>query len=1053
VAPALVACCLACAPETTQTATTAPGATGPEARLGEYRLHPELALELAAAEPLVFDPVDLEFDERGRAFVLEMPGFPFIPEGSEPPGRIVELVDRDADGRFDERRVFADRFRYADSILPLRGGLLVADAPELLFVKDTDGDGAADLRQVLLVGFGEGPSESNFNGLRYGPDNWVHGANGSSGGSVHRPGRPDQATSIRGRDFRIRLAPVAGDPHRLEAVAFETTSRMGGGFGLDFDDWGRRFVTHEQRHVQVEVFPARYLTGLHPWPSTVVEISDHGTGDTARVFPISKTEERPNHPEQAGYFTAGCGLTHYGGGALPARFHGAFFVAEAVHNLVHVDLVEPAGASFVARRERPREEVLAFADNAVRPDNFAVGPEGALYVLDIHRGVIEHPEWIPDEIEATLDLRAGEDQGRVLRLVPPGGLPPVAPRFDRDDPASALEGLGHRNKWWRDTAQRLLVEWGGDAAVASLRELARGAHDPKARVHALWTLEGLGALDGDLALAAISDPHPRVREQALRLAEPFLAQPAILERVLDALPDPDLRVALQGALSLGLALGDDRVPRAEDGAAGAASGDAATRERIGAALIELAPRAVDEPWLSLALQAAIARSPGELAPALVGALATSVSGAGRLTLVEQVAAIVGDRGDPVEHVMLLRAAEQPASRELRRAVLHGLATGAARSAPAIPGAPSSTMSSTMSSTRSSTPADTPPSAAAAELRRLLGAQVSSDRELADAWRVAGSLGLRLDDRTLERARSARDRAVDPGSSVEDRLAALELVELVEGLEPAAASQRLDLLLGLLDPGVPAALQGAAIEQLGRADQRLVGPRLVAAWASLGPAVRRRAGDLLLYRRENHEALLEALERGVIGVGELALDLERRRTLLRGSTPEIGARAARLFGDAGVDTRPEVYTSLLPALQLEGEAARGSRHFDELCARCHRLGNVGTEVGPNLTDVFRKSAESLLHDVVDPNAAVGAEHVGYIVTLAGGEVLTGLVSDEADGIRVRSGAPGEDPVGRWVPRARVAELRSTGLSLMPEGLEAGLDPQDVADLVAFLQRSH
>jgi putative membrane-bound dehydrogenase-like protein len=975
--------------------------------LGEIRLHPELAVELAAAEPLVLDPVDLELDEDGRAFVLEMPGFPFIPPGEEPPGRIVELIDRDRDGRFDERRVFADRLRYADSILPVRGGLLVADAPDLLFVKDTDGDGRADLRQVLLTGFGEGPSESNFNGLRWGPDNWIHGANGSSGGSVHRPDRPEEATSIRGRDFRLRLAPADGDPHRLEAVAFETTARMGGGFGLDFDQWGRRFVTHEQRHIQVEVFAERYLTGPHPWPSTVTEISDHGTGDTARVFPVSKTEARPNHPEQAGYFTAGCGLTYYGGTALPERFQGAFFVAEAVHNLVHLDLVEPQGASFVARRDREREEVLAAVDNAVRPVNFAVGPEGALYMLDMHRAVIEHPEWIPDEIEATLDLRAGADRGRILRVVPPGGLPPATVAFDRADPAATVRALGHPEKWWRDTAQRLLVEWRDEAALEPLREMATGAVEPHARLHARWTLDGLGALDEDLVLAALADPHPRLREAALRLAEPFLASPAVRDRALALLADPDARVALQAALAAGLLLAAPSTPS----------------EPVAAGLLALARRWPEERWIGLAVSAAVARRPGELAPALVANLAREGADAAALARVEELAALVGDRAVAAEHERLLVAVAglplDPGS--ARRAVLRGLAAGLERSAREA----------------------TPPRATGG-LRSLLAAfSGGDDALLADAWRVTRGLGLPLDGDALMRAERAVRRAEDDGAPTAERLDALQLVELAD---PPA---RLDLLIGLLAPTEPAELQRAAMDQLGRFDQARAAPRLIEVWSSLGPAVRRRAGDLLLSRRENHGLLLDALEQGRIGLGELALDLERRRTLLRWSTPEIAERAARLFSDAGVDTRREVYESLLPALELEGDAGRGAVTFAALCSRCHRIGDLGFPVGPDLTDVFRKSAESLLHDIVDPNAALGAEHVSYVVTLEDGEVLTGLVEDGDDGVRVRAGDA--DPEGRWVPRARIVELRSTGSSLMPEGLEAGLAPRDVADLIAFLQR--
>ena len=417
--------CARCSAALALVATLLLAAQPPTGDLSGIEIDPALRVELIAAEPLIFDPVDLEFDELGRAFVLEMPGYPIVEPDRPAPGRIVILHDGDGDARFDRRTIFAEDFRYANSILPYRGGLLVSDAPDLLYVKDTDADGRADVRQVILSGFGTGPSESSFNGLRHGLDNWVYGAIGANGGNVYFPQRPDEPRPLRGRDFALRFGVDPTDPHRLAAGELRDAGASGDGFGLDFDAWGRRFVVDEQKHIQAEIFPDTYLPAGHTWPSTVVEISDHGRDDVARVYPISRVEERPNHPEQAGYFTAGCGLTYYGGGMLPAGFENSFVVAEAVHNLVHRDLVEPEGAGFVARRDRPRAELLAARENSFRPVNFAVGPDGALYLLDMHRDVIEHPEWIPDEIERQLDVRAGSDQGRVYRLVGRDGLPPL----------------------------------------------------------------------------------------------------------------------------------------------------------------------------------------------------------------------------------------------------------------------------------------------------------------------------------------------------------------------------------------------------------------------------------------------------------------------------------------------------------------------------------------------------------------------------------------------------------------------------------------------------
>ncbi len=524
--------------------------------LGRHLLESGLAIELVAAEPLVFDPVDLEFDEHGHAFVLEMPGFPLVSEDQPRPGRVVELVDEDGDGRFDRRLPFADGFRYADSILPYRGGLLVADAPDLVYLKDTDGDGQADLRQVVISGFGLGPSESLFNGLRHGLDNWIYAANGSSGGDVFLvfpAGHPESPVSIRGQDVRFRFRSDPADPQRLGDGELERAGRTGGGFGLDFDDWGRRFVTHEQRHIQAAIIPERYLARGHTWPSTTVEISDHGQDEGARVFPISAPEARPNHPEQAGHFTAGCGLTRWAGGILPPGLEGSFFVAEAVHHLVHRDVVEADGAGFRARRATARSESLAVADPWSRPVNFALGPNGALYLLDMQRAVIEHPEWIPDELERDLDLRAGEDRGRIYRLTAAG-----ATGAEAEPLATSREGwlgeLGHKNAWRRYTAQRLLVEAGDTETPARLRALLAASPSPLAplaQLHILWTLDGLGALEPLDLITAFSAIEPGLRENALILAEHFLVRDRDLRQLTITLArDPDPRVRLQALLSL-----------------------------------------------------------------------------------------------------------------------------------------------------------------------------------------------------------------------------------------------------------------------------------------------------------------------------------------------------------------------------------------------------------------------------------------------------------------------------------------------------------------------
>ncbi|MEE1565994.1 MAG: PVC-type heme-binding CxxCH protein, partial [Acidimicrobiales bacterium] len=403
-------------------------------------------------------------------------------------------------------------------------------------------DGTADTREALFSGFPVANTQHNINGLTWGLDNWVYAANGGNQGSGYPAGAPDAVVSIRGMDFRFR--PDTG--------ALETSYETTGGHGIAFDAWGRMFGTHNLNHIQHMVFPPAYLARnpLLAVPTTRDTISDHGS--SAQLFQLSDAETRVNHPEQSGRFSGGSGIAFYGGGALPAAYEGSFFVNDVVVNVVHQDVVTAVGPSFVAGRRAEGVELLAARDNWFRPVTLATGPEGALYVVDMHRAVIEHPEWIPDAVEATMDVRAGDDKGRIYRVVPRGGLPMVRPRLATADLPTLVAGLARPNKWWRDTAQRLLVERVDPAAVPLVAELLRTTDSALGRVHALWTLDGLDALVVDEVATALADPEPGVRAQALVVAETRLAESAALGEAIAAMAnDPDARVRMQVALTLG----------------------------------------------------------------------------------------------------------------------------------------------------------------------------------------------------------------------------------------------------------------------------------------------------------------------------------------------------------------------------------------------------------------------------------------------------------------------------------------------------------------------
>ncbi|RPH50071.1 MAG: dehydrogenase, partial [Planctomycetota bacterium] len=513
------------------------GPLSPKEALKSFTVAPGFRIDLVAAEPDVMDPVAMAFDEDGSIYVAEMADYPLGP----PSGRIRRLEDTDGDGKVDRSTLFVDLVPYPKGVMPWRGGVLVIAAPDVWFYKDTDGDGKADVREVVFTGFTAGNQQHRANGLQFGLDNWIYGTNGDSGGTIRRGSQDSPKVSISNRDFRFRP----------DYSGFEGTAGRGQ-FANTFDDWGNRFINDNSNHIRHPVLPLPYLARNPDLavPSVEEGISDHG--GSSKVFPTSKLQERPNDHFAAGHFTSACSVTIYRGAAFGDEFQGNAFTCEPVHNLVHRDLVVPKGASFTAKRAYEKAEFLSSTDNWSRPVNLCVGPDGALYVVDMYRAIIEHPQWIPLEMQKRVDLRGGSDKGRIYRVSAEGSKPGPRPKMSSASGADLVAHFENPNAWWRSTAQRLLIERQDKSVIDALRKTAVGSTSPLARLHALWTLEGLGGLDEAQIVAAIGDRDAGIREHGLKLAEPRLASSAVLnDRVAALREDASPRVRFQLAFTSG----------------------------------------------------------------------------------------------------------------------------------------------------------------------------------------------------------------------------------------------------------------------------------------------------------------------------------------------------------------------------------------------------------------------------------------------------------------------------------------------------------------------
>jgi len=487
----------------------------PQEERATFRLANEkLTVELVAAEPDVLSPVAIAFDADGRLFIAEMLDYP----NAQTAGQIRVLEDRDRDGRYETATVFADKLPFPNGVLPWRNGVLITAAPDIWYLSDTNSDGCADEKRILFTGFGLGNQQLRVNGLTWGLDNWVYGANGRSEGDIRRPGdSPGKAVSIRGHDFRFR--PDTGE---FEAIAGRSQ------FGLTRDDWGNRFLSWNTIAIRHEVLPERYLN-RNPHLASTESVADlTEPGDPGRVFPLAPTPLTFNN-ESVKNFNALSGLTIFRGDALGEEYRGNAFVGESLLNLVHRRVLEPDGVTFKARRGEPDKEFLASTDPWFHPVNFATGPDGALYVVDFYRKFVEHPEWVRGAARNEVPWRTGSEHGRIWRvrssqskISNPGANP------GRASVAELVERLGDDSGWRRDTAQRLLVERQERTAIPALEKLVRQSSSPLGHLHALYTLDGLHALTPTILLIALKDRSPVVREHAVKLSEPFLAKGGVV---------------------------------------------------------------------------------------------------------------------------------------------------------------------------------------------------------------------------------------------------------------------------------------------------------------------------------------------------------------------------------------------------------------------------------------------------------------------------------------------------------------------------------------------
>lgn len=942
-------------------------------------------VELVASEPLVKSPVAFEWGADGKLWVVEMGDYPLGVDGKGKPGGIVRyLEDTNGDGIYDKSTVFLEGLNFPNGIYPWRKGVVISAAPEIFYAEDTDSDGKADVRKTLFTGFNEGNQQHRANGFDYGLDGWLYGANGDSGGDVTPVGALRSSTfktdtiDINGLDFRFN--PDTGD---FQVQAGETQ------FGRHRDDWGNWFGNNNATMLWHFFLPIEYLS-RNPHLSvgrTYQLLAQYPDG--TRLYPTSKTLQRFNDPGGANHLTSGNSPTPYRDDLFGGDFGRSVFISEPVHNLVHREQLESVGVTFKSHRAKneAHREFLTSRDNWFRPTQLKTGPDGALYIADMYRLVIEHPEWIPAEIQKQYDLRAGADKGRIYRVYRANTKLRQIPNLTQMTIAELCALLESPNGWTRDTAQRLLTERADTNAIALLEaQFIKSqqaeywtslTHQPgkarvRGRVQTLYALHGLHALTPALVASALKDTHIPVREHAAHLCEPFLSTSHPDKDLVAAVTNAAADVAVRVRYQLAFSLGSWNDPRAGEALAKIAVRDA-NNEPVQIAVMSSATNHVGE---MLASVLSSPQPPGGVVEQLIG-LATAMNDSSAFE--KALGKIAPQSGAKIETWRLTALAGFLDALDRRNLSLKKFHDGASAGLKTVS-------------------------------ERL-------DPLFTDARAVAG------------------DSSADKNA----RIAAVRL--LGRGLNDQDADLKTlgSLLTGMSSPD----LQKAALTTLKRSRSTATAAVMLSGWKTYLPDTRTEIMNAVLTRLEWTKQLLDRLENGSIPPGQIAAPFQQK--LLTHVQPSVSARAKKIFASANPN-RKKLVEDYQDVGSLKGDAQHGANLFKQNCATCHFFKGQGNAVGPDLGALGNKNVQTLLIAILDPNQAIESRYISYTAVTKNERELTGVISSETPtSITIKSPGGSEE----IVLRNDLVSLTSSGLSLMPEGLEKVLDHQSMADLIAYL----
>jgi putative membrane-bound dehydrogenase-like protein len=991
-----------------------------------------LKATLYASEPMIVQPEAIEFDDRGRLWVIQYLQYPNpaglsrvkvdrysrtvydkIPEppprGPKGADRITILEDTDGDGHADKAKDFVNGLNLASGLAFGHGGVFVLQVPYLLFYPDRNGDDVPDSDpEVLLSGFGMEDAHSVANSLTWGPDGWLYGCQGST-----------VTANIRGIEFQQGVWRYHPITHRFELFC------EGGGnsWGLDFDEDGELIYS-------TNLGPYRMLHGVqggYYWKS----FGKHGA--LHNPYTYGYFEHMPYENFTGGHVTDG-GII-YQGDSFPEKFRGKYIAGDLLGHTVQWHNIQPWGSTF---KSGYGGELLDPHDTWCAPTDVTMGPDGSIYVADWFDKRTAHPDpdadWdrsngriyriaaegrgAPVPGAAVIGSRSGSDShsARTTNMAAPGDG--RTPSFDVSKLPSAklIELLDGKNDWWVRKARRVLADRRDPKVIAPLRKLIFAPGNPHLSLEALWALYVSGGFNDELAAKLLSHPFAPIRQWTVRLlGDENKVSPAISKRLTQlAESEPDVHVRCQ------LACTAKRLPVAD-----------------GLPIVQaILARNLDaqDPYIPLLLWWAVERqclsssssssSSSSVSQPVLCAFATPTAWQQPMTrsiilerLIRRYAA--GATIDSLNACarLLESAPDSAAKQKLLTALDLGLPTKISAELPT---------QLKMELTQIWSDAFSPNSSIPKSINPLIQPLV----------RVLARLG---DRRAREQALAL---AANHSASTELRAAMLSLVG--ELAEPADAGA----LLALAATTEPEVVRAAALSALqGFPDAELDG--VLASYPTMNAHLRGKTRDLFLSRKSWTREFLNAIDAGKIAATEVPV--EELRKVASHQDRQLDDLVRKQWGNITRGTPEEKLADVRrfnnDLRAFSGDPVRGRELFTKTCGVCHRLYNEGAQIGPDLTGANRKDRDYLLVNIVDPSATIRKEYLNYNLETTDGRTLTGLIAEQSADQITLVAANAERTTVR---RDQIKSLNESSVSLMPENLLSALKPQELRDLFSYLQ---